>query len=246
MLDVVFDQITKRNMLNNKKGDFPDVVCIGFSLDIGNIACDIDSMERKKEFIRLDYLDEDVEKVFATQREDFEKLVYTAKTGEHIRVWKSNAPHTACGFAFLCDALRDINCNMGVIICPNDTGLLQSLQYHEFLALEKQIDSTEKQAQGDIWHNLKIENAPLRALVNGKLISVPENFYDHIITKNTSDNEFVIGELLGNIAQKYNDLCVIGNWYLLRIKKMINENKLEIVSDKDPTNPLKKTIRKVK
>lgn len=38
------------------------------------------------------------------------------------------------------------------------------------------MTNIEKRLQSSLWNDLKAENAPLRALVNGKLISVPEDY----------------------------------------------------------------------
>lgn len=110
--------------------------------------------------------------------------------------------------------------------------------------MEREISNIEKRLQSSLWNNFKAENAPLRALVNGKLISVPEDFYDHIIMKNIPDRKFVMAQLIGTILGKY-PLGVGDGWYALRIKKMIAKNKLEIVADKDASHPYGKILRKV-
>ena len=242
-------------------GNSKDVVCIGFNLDIGDIASGIDSEERKNEFIRVfgpeNFGDNEIERFFNSQREDFKKLLITAKNGEPIRVWKSNTPFSACAFAFLCDALRNIECKISMIPLPEyweisdntiqsctDWAELLPGQFYRFLPLEREMTNIEKRLQSSLWNDLKAENAPLRALVNGKLISVPEDFYDHIIIKNIPDREFVMAQLIGTILGKY-QLGVGDGWYALRIKMMIADNQLEIVADKDASHPYGKILRKV-
>lgn len=66
------------------------------------------------------------------------------------------------------------------------------------------------------------ENAPLRAIINGKLTSVPEDFYDFIIMNNLPDNNFIMAKLIGKLLGEYR-LCVSDSWYALRIEKMIEE-----------------------
>lgn len=242
-------------------GSSKDVVCIGFNLDIGDIASGINSEERKNEFIKvfgsLNFEDNEIEQFFNSQREDFEKLLITAKNGEHIRIWKSNTPFSACAFAFLCDTLLNIECKINIISLPEywqtSDNTIQSYvdwteispgQLYRFLPFERKMTNIEKRLQSNLWNELKAENAPLRALVNGKLISVPEDFYDHIIIKNIPDQEFVMARLIGTILGKY-PLGVGDGWYALRIKKMIAENKLEIVADNDSSHPYGKILRKV-
>jgi len=242
-------------------GNSKDVVCIGFNLDIGDIAGEVDSEERKEVFIRVlgsvDIKDNEIERYFNSQREDFERLLSAAKSGEPIRVWKSNTPFSACAFAFLCDALRSLECKISMISLPEywetsdntiqactDWAELSPGQFYSFLSLEREVTNIEKCMQSSHWNELKAENAPLRALVNGKLISVPEDFYDHIIIRNIPDGEFVMAKLIGIILGKY-PLGVGDGWYALRIKKMIEDGKLEIVGDKDASHPYGKILRKL-
>lgn len=241
-------------------GSAKDVVCIGLNLDIGDISGEIDSEERKTEFIRLfgsvNFEDDEIKRFFISQREDFEKLLVAAKTGEPIRIWKSHSPFSACAFAFLCHALQNIDCNLNVIMLPEywetpdhtiiscaDWAELAPDQLYRFLPLERKISALEKSIHSRLWNDLKAENAPLRALVNGNLISVLEDFYDHIIIKNIPDGEFVMAQLIGTILGKY-PLGVTDGWYALRIKKMIAENRLEVVADKDASHPYGKVLRK--
>lgn len=90
-----------------------------------------------------------------------------------------------------------------------------------------------------------VENASLRAIINGKLISVPENFYDFIITKNLPDNDFIMARLIGKLLGEYR-LGISDNWYALRIAKMIEDSKLIVVENKDPSHPYGKVLKKYK
>ncbi|MDL2238406.1 DUF1835 domain-containing protein [Christensenellaceae bacterium OttesenSCG-928-K19] len=243
-------------------GNPRDVVCIGFNLDIGDISDEVDSPQRKAEFVRVfnsvSFEDSEVEQYFETLREDLDKVYTAAVAGKTIRVWKSNAPFSACGYAFLCNALTDIDCKINVVQLPEYTETAENTiqtwtdwaevgpgHFYKYLPLEREVSNTEKQMQSFIWCELKTENAPIRAFVNGKLMSVPEDFYDHILIRNIPENDFTMGQLIGAALGKYP--CGVGDgWYALRIKKMIAENKLEVVvDDKDPSNPYGKVLRKL-
>ncbi|MDR2088544.1 MAG: DUF1835 domain-containing protein, partial [Clostridiales Family XIII bacterium] len=103
-------------------GSPQDVVCIGAHLDMGDISGEITGEARKRAFaqafVSVRFEDCEVERFFKRQREDLEKLFASAKAGGRIRVWTSSAPFSACGFAFLCDALRSIACKISVIALP--------------------------------------------------------------------------------------------------------------------------------
>ncbi len=64
--------------------------------------------------------------------------------------------------------------------------------FYQFLYLEKLLFQIEKKIHSDYWDNLVLENAALRTIINGKLISMLENFYDLIITKNFPENDYIM------------------------------------------------------
>lgn len=103
-------------------GDSRDVVNIGFSLDVGDISGSIDGYERQNVFLKLwgrfDFDDKEQKQFFLNQRKDMEYLLSAAKNGMPIRIWKSNAPYSTCGFYFVCNILRNIDCNISVVSLP--------------------------------------------------------------------------------------------------------------------------------
>lgn len=243
------------------KGNPQDVVNIGFSLDIGDISGAIDGNERQNVFRKLwerfDFDNKEQEQFFQNQRKDIEKLLSAAKDGKPIRIWKSNAPYSACGFHFVCNLLRSIDCNISVVSLPeynpiseneiveySHWGEVDAGKFYQFLPLEKQLTQIEKRIVSDHWHDLMVENASLRAILNGKLTSVPKSFYDFIITKNLPDNDFIMSRFIGKLLGEYS-LGISDSWYAFRIDKMIEENKLIVIENKDPSHPYGKVLRKV-
>lgn len=242
-------------------GNSHDVVNIGFSLDIGDISGAIDGNERQNIFRkiwgRFDFEDKEREQFFQDQRKDMEKLLSAATEGIPIRIWKSNAPYSDCGFHFVCNLLRSIDCNISVVPLPkynliseneiieySHWGEVEAGKFYQFLPLEKQLTQIEKRVVSDHWNELTAENAPLRAVLNGKLTSVPENFYDFIITKNLPDNNFIMARFIGKLLGEYS-LGISDSWYAFRIDKMIEENKLIVIENKDTSHPYGKVLRKV-
>jgi len=241
-------------------GNSQDVVNIGFSLDVGDISGAIDGNERqnifRKVWGRFDFDNKEQEQFFQNQRKDMEQLISAAKDGIPIRIWKSNAPYSTCGFYYVCYVLKNIDCNVSVVSLPEYNHVSESEivayshwgevavgKFYQFLPLEKQLSQIEKRIVSDYWHDLMEENAPLRAIINGKLISVPENFYDFIITNNLPDNDFIMARFIGKLLGEYS-LGISDSWYALRIDKMIEENKLIVVENKDQSHPYGKVLRK--
>ena len=243
-------------------GDSQDVVYIGFALDIGDISGEYDGIERQNVFRkvwgRFDLDDNEQKQFFHNQRKDMEKLLAAATNGTPIRIWKSNTPYSTCGFYFICNVLRNIDCEIGVVSLPeykqvseneivtySDWGEMNPGKFYQFLPLERQLAQSEKLMFSNRWCDLITENDSLRAVVNGKLISVPENFYDYIITKNIPNDDFIMARLIGKIIGNY-ELGVSDSWYALRIDKMIEENKLIFVENKDMSHPYEKILKKVR
>lgn len=239
-----------------------DVICIGFSFDIGDISGEIDGIERQNVFSkvwgRFNFNKKDQEQFFQNQRQDFERLLYAVNHNIPIRIWKSNTPDSICGFYFICHVLRDIDSKISTISLPESNQVSKSEivsyskwsevaveKFQQFLPLERQLSRIEKQVFSDHWCDLIAENAPLRAIISGKLISVPEHFYDQFITRNLPDGNFSMIRLIGTILTKYN-LGISDSWYALRIDKMIAENKLIVIKDKDTSHPYGKILRKAK
>jgi hypothetical protein len=218
-------------------GNSKDVVNIGFFLDIGDISGEIDGNERqnifRKVWGRFDFDNKEKEQFFQNQREDMKKLLSAAKDGIPIRIWKSNAPYSTCGFHYVCYLLRNIDCNIRVVSLPeynpiseneiaeySHWGEVDSGKFYQFLSLEKQLTQVEKGIVSDHWHVLMAENAPLRANINGKLTSVPENFYDFIITNNLPDDDFIMARFIGKLLGEYR-LGISDSWYALRINRLV-------------------------
>ncbi|WP_055669680.1 DUF3658 domain-containing protein [Desnuesiella massiliensis] len=230
-------------------GNSSEVICIPFMLDIGDINVSIESEYRKKlifDMYTINGMDdnsilEDLEDSWKRYLNEIERLKNYATQGETIRLWYSDSPYSVCGFYYVCSILREYNCKIFVIKLPqymklSDT-IMQSYtswseidagKFYKFLSLEKELSSREIQSFTSNWAELKEEKSTLRAVVNGKLIGVPEDFYDHLIRKEIPDGEFVMARLIGNILGKH-PLGVGDWWYAKRIKKMIEEGKLMVV-----------------
>ena len=73
------------------------------------------------------------------------------------------------------------------------------------------------------------ENSPLRAVINGRLIGVPEDFYDFIIKKELPRDKMVhISFVIGTILGKYR-LGVGDYWFAKRLNRMIENGEVQMV-----------------
>ena len=80
----------------------------------------------------------------------------------------------------------------------------------------------------EMWGELVLENASLRAVVNGTVLSVSEDFYDFIIWNRLTDKPVKecrpIGDILGQVPIGIGDW-----WYAARIEHFIRQGRIKVV-----------------
>lgn len=262
MIEVTFSDSTKGSLIcaTERENCFGDVVNIGFALDIGDISGKYDGAARREVLAKLwnpfDVNEREQKEIFEYQQIDMEKLLRAASNGEHIRIWKSDNPYSTCGFYFTCYLVSKLNCTISVVSLPEYTHIHEELivsyngwnqvdsdAFSKFVDQEKKVTNMEKQMLSWRWCALMEENSALRANINGRLLSVEEDFYDHLIIKNIPENSFYMAQLIGELSVKYY-VGVSDSWYALRIDKMIAEKKLVVISHKDKSHPYGKLLRR--
>ena len=234
-------------------GSSNDVIGICFNLDIGSIS-DVVINENRKELIfemlkspiGIDNKQEEKSKEYWEDNIiSLSRLKKCAQKGEHIRIWYSDAPYSLCGFHFVISILKEFQNMVSTVKLPeyqiqgNKTivsystwGEISPEKFYRFLKFEKEISQIEKYYFAGKWSELQRENSYIRAVVNGKLVSVNEEFYDYYIRINIPDSEFRMSQLIGEVLGKY--LLGIGDWWIAqRIKNMIASKELLIISEND-------------
>ncbi|QUH28147.1 DUF3658 domain-containing protein [Vallitalea guaymasensis] len=229
---------------NNSK----DVVAI-FGLDMLEIKSGVVSKKRKKLLFDMFKSPFDDIKNFDIWWEKYVKdlniLIDSAQRGEDIRIWYSNAPCSICGLYFVMAQIENFQCRVTGIKLPaivqNDNGKiieylswgeLRAEKFCEFLHLESEISQIERQLMVAKWRKLEDENATLRVVINGKLTSVPSDFYDYYIRKEIPDDQFIMGHLIGNVLGKY-QFGIGDDWIAKRIENMISRGELHVVKDNE-------------
>jgi hypothetical protein len=236
-------------------GNSSEVVCLPFVLDIGDITIPIDSEYRKNLILDIytisgfgdDNTRKSLEDAWNKYLKEIERLRHYASQREDLRLWYSNAPYSLCGFYYVCNLLKDYDCKISAVKLPrymqlseneiqfySSWGEIDAGKFYRFLPLEKTLTTCEIRSFASDWLELKEDKSTLRAVVNGKAIGVPEDFYDHVITKELPEGEFAMGRLIGNILGKY-PLGITDWWYAKRINRMIELGELVIVQKQKET-----------
>lgn len=208
MIEVLFDEsecaAMKMALYLSNRLNTSQVICMPFMLDVGDI----------KSFI---------------------------ESGETIRIWYSDAPYSMSGFHHACSILRTYNLKAYAVKLPqvvkleNDElqvlttwGAVRAEDLLSFTSLEIELLPHEIEYYASVWDKLKTENSQLRAVINGKLISVPDDFYDWLIKNEIPEGTFILSHLIERILINH-PLGIGDRWIATRIQKMIENGELSIV-----------------
>lgn len=247
----------KKNEIFNGKfagwieGTSDEVIGLGFMLDIGDIREPVDSAYRKELIYSLYYQnqwedDDNIQaelkmagEVYANELLRLQKFL---EADEKIRIWYSDAPYSRCGFYSLCRLLEKCDNEISAVKLPEyvvrensiaaykNWGEVAAEEFAAFLPYERRFLKEEVRMYAMLWSGLVEENSPLRAVVSGRVLSVPENFYDFLIFDRLGGKPVkearLIGDILGN-----SQLSVGDWWYAKRIEYYIRQGKIKVVED---------------
>ena len=249
MIDLVFNDSVKAALVfakNKLKADIADVESLWLELDIGDIGTlpDLSCREPVMCSILRGPEDIDDEPSFAALWESHQsalgRVIEASQTGEPVRIWHSNAPFETCGFCLAVSLLEHSPGPVSSVKLPpffeedntirvhGSLACVDAEQLAVLLPLEQPLSLTQRRYTAHLWRELMRENAPLRATVNGRLISVPADFYDHVLRRHLPDGEFVIARAIGK-AMAFGELGVRDWWYAQRLRAMIDSGELEVV-----------------
>ena len=236
------------------EGTTEEVICLGFLLDIGDIREDVGSEYRKhliysmyvqEQWGRDEEMNAEIMKLCDRYCSEMERLRTYLADGATIRIWYSDAPYSRCGFYHLCANLQKCRNEISVVKLPeykvrSDNSIISYKNWGEvaaeefagFLNCEKKLSKEEIRMYAMLWSTLQEDNSPLRAVVNGKLIGVPEDFYDFLIWKRITRQPIKEARMIGDILG-HDQLGVGDCWYAKRIDYFIQTGKIRIVEDSE-------------
>ncbi|MTI62183.1 MAG: DUF1835 domain-containing protein [Firmicutes bacterium] len=239
------------------EGSSKDVEALTLALDIGDIS-DMDTGMNKRKKL-LDKLFADYpgvsEEIWETNQHTLMRLQEAKATLESVRMWVcAGNPAELCGLYFMCRLMVDVQTPLSVVRVPeqiqkdnsiisyNSTGEITPEAFAAFTAYDEPISELQHNIYANIWCNLIQENAPLRAVINGKLISVTKDFYDFALRANMPDGEFKVAQL---ISKTLSQISGVGDrWLFLRIQAMLQSGELITVSAATGDHPYSEIVKR--
>lgn len=193
------------------------------------------------------------EELYQSAIKNLDAVRSRAENGETLRMWYSHQPDEICGVYWLINLLKrwellsikvvlvdlpEWAMDGSTVIRYNGWGDVEPGRWHNYLGLQTDAPKALIDAIASHWSDLQEENAPLRAVINGRLQSVPENFYDDFILReiDLEKDEFREANLIGRILGKY-QLGISDGWLALRIEEMIHTGRLRVVSSAPEGGP---------
>ena len=234
-------------------GNTADIYGFNLVLSVGYISENQPSIKRKQTLEHLysvfpnDEGHQAAQEIFKRVNEDLKTVQKRAEVGESIRIWYSNQPDEMCGLYWFMGQLNQWKVHgeqVSIVKLPEweadeKRNIVQKIgwgqvapgEWHRYLALQKPVLPVFVQSCASHWQDLQRENTPLRATLNGQLISAPETLYDDFIFREieAEGEEFQEAKVIGRVIGKY-QLGIGDFWIAFRIEEMIREGKLEVAS----------------
>lgn len=247
-------------------GNPADVYGFALCLSVGDISTE--GFFRKRQ-ATLDQIlstfsnDTQAASLLQEAQEALQEVLSRSIDGEPIRIWYSNQPDEACGLCWFMAQLESLRQPYGdVVLIPlppteqRGNTVVRHTSWSEiapedwisYLPLEQPASPAFCKACAQKWHALQRENAPLRAVINGQLLSVSETLYDSFIVQEIAQqgDTFQEAEVIGRVLGRYS-LGISDMWIAQRIEQMIASGMLEPVTQPGKEDPVyHRLLKKIK
>lgn len=220
-----------------------DVLGLSLGLDMEDIREPLG--EARRELLRrwYDGNDEAADQDWQETLESADRL-RACGTGDAVRIWVDHTPSSACGLLHAASILEKTGAAVSVVPLPRwreegkavvsyqGWGEVEPELFGHFLSREEPVPPRILGVMASRWRELQRENAPLRAVVNGWIRSVGEDFYDGLIRKHIPEGQTKIANIIGDVLGR--EKPGIGDvWLAERIRWMLSTGELRMVRE-DP------------
>lgn len=207
------------------------------ALDIGSIRYSPTSEQRKQLIRKAFYSDcwssdaqEETEDSFlnywSNLVSDYARCRELAQGGESIRIWYRPSPGGLCGLCHMSRELSRFDCKITTVKFPP----LNHIQPETLMQTytEDALSAERQEMLANVWDKLVEEDAPLRVLVNGHLVSAQEDFYDSFIFDAMNSDPFIVSHLIVDVLRSFS--LEISDFIISeRLKALLRSNVLKVL-----------------
>lgn len=259
MTELCFDDCTGGNLyeINSTDGNAlhsEDIIILDLQLNYGSLKGYIFKNQAEREIkIYQSFFDDNSKKELMTcYREKLRsigsalsKLNEKLKDGEEIRLWLSNNAFDRCALYWFCDYAKKYDCKIYIVLCPgveqkqNSNIIIENTRWAASCNLSYMASFAEKNEKlskeqidlyADLWEKLVEENAALRILIDNRVISTSEDFFDNAILRFISEEPKSQVSVISDFLGKW--YCSDFGFVSERIEYFIKIGKIEIVENK--------------
>lgn len=195
-------------------------------------------------------------------RKNLETFLHRVRQGEGIRVWCSQSPDEQCGLYWLAAQLAAAKLTPeitlvtlpafeerwdGVVVRRTSFGEVAPEEWGRLAENGVPLPKNYLLGLSSHWAQLQAENAPLRTMVNGQLVSMPEDCYDSFLLRELDalPDAFREAKLIGLTMGKY-QLGVSDGWYAYRIEQFIQGGRLlPLTKPEESSSAYHRILRKI-
>lgn len=164
-----------------------------------------------------------------------------AKKGMSFRIWYSSSPMEMCGFYYICNVLKGYDVEVYAVELPHmyaignkpkqisSWGMANSYEIGYLVENQRLLSADDVAYIASLWRTLVEENAPLRAVISNKIVSVPADFYDAIILGCFEGNVIKENEWVSDIMSMY--LGILSGFVEQRIWEMGKSGLITLLQD---------------
>lgn len=160
-----------------------------------------------------------------------------------IRVWLDHTPDAQCGLLFLADLLEGSQTEFHIVELPQklqrDDGCIVEYRgwgevepqlYGTFLDRERVLTGVEVTALAGRWRRLQKENAPLRVVKDGAVVSAEASYYDDLIRREFPQTACKAAQIIGGALGRQN--VPTGDVFIAkRLRHFINAGELIVLEE---------------
>ena len=247
------------------EGDPRDILPLSLALSVGPIDEEGIGPLREETLTRLLSIypegQQTAAEILAAARRRLDTLL-TRAPQEPVRLWVDHTPDAACGLRWVLAQLQPLGLeklDLRVVELPaqaphgegglilRNLGELHPGEWGRLAREARVLPAGQAAALVTQWWMLQSENAPLRAVLNGVLVSADESLYDPYLRRvldelpETFSEAILIGRTLGRFQLGFGDA-----WLALRVERWIADGRLQAVSTPEPDSPrYHRMLRKV-
>lgn len=247
--------LQKLSLLNGHSS--AEIVPLTLNLDIGELKDFGSGTEGRMEICRLLYgsIPDVAEEIAIRHEKSLSRLKEAKDSLEPVRIWaRKEDPSEMCGLLFLCNMMEGSEIPLYLVNLPDQIEYEESITIFRnseeippniLIKLSggfKPLSILQRKIYAAMWKELVQENAPLRAIVNGKLMSVNSEFYDFALYANVPEEQFTVAQLLGNTLLRGPGIDVW--WLFQRIQAMVEKGELREIKPPEGENPFSGIMKK--